>query len=154
MNRIILSLYLLIISLSSIGQKYYLGDDLTPTSDKFKLIGISSQTNVYSYQYVGTFTDKYFYGRQIGDVIIGIKNGIIVMTIYNLIPEKSDQGVPSEIIELIQKTLPFPLTYRDSIWGMNIDNVAISISRTNNVMTFNKDRIMFFTSIKQSILKR
>jgi len=154
MNKFILSLYLLIVTFSSVGQKYYLGDDLTPTSDKFKLIGISSQTNVYSYHYIGTFTDKYFFGRQIGDIIIGIKNGIIVMTIYNLIPEKSDDGVPSEIIELIQKTLPFPLTYRDGIWGVNIDNVSISISRTNNVMTFNKDRIMFFTSIKQSILRQ
>lgn len=154
MNKIILTIYLLIISLCSIGQKYYLGDDLTPTTEKFKLIGISSQTNVYAYKYIGTFTDKYFYGRQIGDIIVGIKNGKIVTTIYNLIPEKSDVGVPSEIIELIQKILPFPLAYRNGIYGVNIDNTSISISRTNNPMTFNKDRIMFLTSVKQSILNQ
>ena len=154
MNKIILIISLLIFSLSSIGQKYYLGDDLTPTTEKFKLIGISSQTNVYSYQYIGTFTDKYFYGRQIGDIIVGIKNGKIVTTIYNLIPKQSDVGVPSEIIELIQKTLPYPLAYRNGIYGVNIDNTSISISRTNNAMTFNKDRIMFLTSVKQSILNQ
>jgi hypothetical protein len=154
MNKIILTIYLLIISLCSIGQKYYLGDDLVPTTEKFKLIGISSQTNVYSYKYIGAFTDKYFYGRQIGDIIVGIKNGKIVTTIYNLIPEKSDVGVSSEIIELIQKTLPFPLAYRNGIYGVNIDNTSISISRTNNPMTFNKDRIMFLTSVKQSILNQ
>jgi len=154
MNKSILIISLLIFSLSSFGQKYYLGDDLTPTTDKFKLIGISSQTNVYSYQYIGAFTDKYFYGRQIGDIIVGIKNGKIVTTIYNLIPEKSDVGVPSDIIELIQKTLPFPLAYRNGIYGVNIDNTSISISRTNNAMTFNKDRIMFLTTVKQSILSQ
>lgn len=154
MNKIILFISLLTFSFSSFAQKYYLGDDLTATTDKFKLLGISSQTNVYSYQYIGEFTDKYFYGRQIGDIIVGIKNGKIVTTIYNLIPEKDDVGVPSIIIELIQKTLPFPLANRNGVYGANIDNTSISISRTNNVMTFNKDRIMFFTSIKQSILNQ
>ena len=152
MNKIILIISLLIFSLSSFGQKYYLGDDLNPTTDKFKLLGISSQTNVYSYQYIGTFFDKYFYGRQIGDIIVGIKNGKIVTTIYNLIPEKDDVGVPSEIIELIQKTLPFPLAYRNGIWGVNIDNETIAISRTISTLTFNKDRIMFYSSVKNSIL--
>lgn len=154
MNKSILIIFLLIFSLSSLGQKYYLGDDLNATTDKFKLLGISSQTNVYSYQYIGTFTDKYYYGRQIGDIIAGIKNGKIVMTIYNLIPEKDDVGVPSEIIELIQKTLPFPLAYRNGVYGANIDNSSISISRTNSTLTFNKDRIMFFTSVKQSLLNQ
>lgn len=154
MNKSIFIISLLIFSLSSLGQKYYLGDDLIPTTDKLKLIGISTKTNVYSYQYIGTFTDKYFYGRQIGDIIVGIKNGKIVTTTYNLIPEKSDVGVPSDIIELIQKTLPFPLAYRNGIYGVNIDNTSISISRTNNAMTFNKDRIIILTSVKQSILSQ
>jgi len=154
MKKTILFIFFLTISFFSFSQKYYLGDKLNPTTDKFKLIGISSQTNVYSYKYIGEFVDNYFYGRQIGDIVVGIKNGIIVTTIYDLIPDKNDVGVPSEIIELIQKTLPFPLAYRNGIYGVNIDNTSISISRTNNSMTFNKDRIMFLTSVKQSILNQ
>lgn len=133
---------------------FYLGNDLNPDTKKFKLIGISSETNVYSYKYLGLLAGKYYYGRQIGDIIVGIKNGKIVTTIYNLIPNKDDVGVPSEIVELIQKVLPFPLAYKDGIYGVNIDNESISISRTNNPMTFNKDRIMFLTSVKQSILRQ
>lgn len=139
---------------NSISSIFYLGDELNPNTKNFKLLGISSQTNVSTYQYVGEFTDKYFYGRQIGDIIVGVKNGKIVTTIYNLIPEKNDVGVSSEIITLIQKTLPFPLAYRNGIYGVNIDNTTISLSRTNNPMTFNQDRIMFLTSVKQSILNQ
>lgn len=133
---------------------FYLGDNLIPDAKKFKLIGISSQTNVHSYRYIGEYKNMYYYGRQISDIIVGIKNGKIVTTIYNVIPEKSDIGVPNEIIELIQKTLPFPLAYKNGIWGVNIDNESISISRTKNAMTFNNDRIMFLTTIKQSILRK
>jgi len=134
--------------------KFYLGESLKPTNKNFKLIGISSKTNVSSYRFTGNLNDKYYYGRQIDDIIVGIKNDIIVTTIYNLIPKKSDSGVPKDIIELIQKNLPYPLTYRDGIYGLNIDNTTISISRSKNAMTFNKDRIMFLTSVKQSILRQ
>jgi len=154
MKNIILIISLLLISFSSFGQRFNLGDKLTPTQEKFKFIGVSSKTNVYSYQYVGILTDKYLYGRQIGDIVVGIKNGNIVTTIYNLIPKKNDVGIPSDIIEQVQLTLTFPLAYRNGIYGVNIDNKSISISRTNNPMTFRKDRIMLLTSIKQSILQQ
>ncbi|MBL0234684.1 MAG: hypothetical protein IPQ08_13640 [Chitinophagaceae bacterium] len=74
---------------ASNSQIFYLGDDLIPDTKNFKLIGISSQTNVHSYQYIGEYKNKYYYGRQIGDIIVGIKNGKIVTTIYNVIPEKT-----------------------------------------------------------------
>jgi hypothetical protein len=131
---------------------FYLGDSLIPTDRDFKLIGISSETGVHHFKCLINLTDKYFYGRQIGDITIGIKNGIIVTTIYNLIPKKEDVGVPNTIIEIIQKTLSFPFAYINGVYGVNIDNTSISISRTNNPMTFNKDRIMILTSVKQSIL--
>jgi hypothetical protein len=140
------------ISISSFSQKFSIGDKLTPNSSEFKLLGISSATSVATYKYIGIIKDKYFFNRQVGDIIVGFKNGIVVTTIYNLIPESGDIGVPKSLLDLVQQGLPFPLAYRNGVWGVNIDNESISISRTKNTLTFNKDKIMFFSSVKSSIL--
>lgn len=151
-KTIILAL-LLLISVHSFSQKFYLGDRLTPKSTQFKLLGISSATGVRSYKYIGAITDKYFFNRKVGEIIVGFKNGVIVITIYNLIPEKDDVGVPQSTLDLVQSGLPYPLAERNGMYGANIDNMTISLSRSTNEMTFYKDRIMFFTSVKNSILR-
>ncbi|MGZ3860293.1 MAG: hypothetical protein ACXVMS_12210 [Flavisolibacter sp.] len=133
------------------SQQFYLGEKLNPNTKNSNLIGISSQTNGSKYLYVGEFTDKFFYGRQFGDIIAGIKSAKIVTTVYNLIPETGAVGVPNTIIELIQKALPFPLAYKNGVFGVNINNTTISVSRTNNTLTLNKDRILIFTSVKQCL---
>lgn len=148
-----LSLFLLV-SVHSFSQKFYLGDPLTPKTATFKLLGISSATGVSTYKYVGAITDKYFFDRRVGEIIVGIKNGIIVTTIYNLIPESGDKGVPQSTLDLVQSGLPFPLAERNGTYGANIDNMSISLSRSRNPLTFNKDRIMFFTSVKNSLLRQ
>jgi hypothetical protein len=139
---------------NSSSSKFYLGEELNPNTQNFRLLGISSETNVSTYQYIGEITDKYFYGRKIDDIVVGIKNGKIATTIYNLIPQEDDIGVPDAIVELINKSLPFPLSYRNGAYGVNVDDMSVSLSRTNNAMTFNKDRIMFLTTVKHSILSR
>ena len=141
-------------SINSFSQKFSVGDVLSPNATEFKLLGISSATRVATYKYIGSITDKYFFNRQVGDIIVGFKNGIVVTTIYNLIPEKADIGVPKSLVDLVQVSLPFPLAYRNGLWGVNIDNETITISRTTSVLTFNKDRIMFMSTIKQSILNQ
>jgi hypothetical protein len=152
-KTIILAL-LLLVSIHSFSQKFYLGDRLTPKANQFKLLGISSATGVHTYKYIGAITDKYFFNRRIGEIIVGIKNGVIVTTIYNLIPESGDVGVPQSTLDLVQSTIPFPLAYRNGMYGANIDNMSISLSRTTNAITFNKDRIMFMTSVKNSLLRQ
>ncbi|MCW3075206.1 MAG: hypothetical protein JWP69_2275 [Flaviaesturariibacter sp.] len=152
MSKIVILILVLTLHFQSFSQKFYLGESVNPTTKNYRLVGISSQTNVSTYQYIGVLTDKYFYGRQIGDIIVGVKEGKIVTTIYNLIPEINDVGVPEAIIELIQKSLPFPLANKNGVYGVNIDNTSISVSRTNNALTLKKDRIMIFTSVKQSLL--
>jgi len=133
------------------AQRFDLGDQLTPISSKFKLIGISSATGVHTYRYIQPISESMF-GRKIGDIIIGLKNGVVVTTIYNLIPKPGDIGVPNSIVDLIQSSLPFPLSSIEDGYGINIDNNSISISRSNNSMTFGKDRIMYFSSVKRSLL--
>ncbi|MBC7522840.1 MAG: hypothetical protein H7239_00140 [Flavobacterium sp.] len=152
-KTIILAL-LLLVSVHAFSQKFYLGDRLTPKANRFKLLGISSATGVHTYKYIGVITDTYFYNRRVGDIIVGFKNGIIVTTIYNLIPEKGDVGVPQSTLDLVQSAIPFPLAYLNGVYGANIDNMSISLSRTTNAITFNKDRIMFMTSAKNSLLRQ
>ena len=152
-NVIILALFLLV-SAASFSQKFYLGDRLTPKSTQFKLLGISSATSVSTYKYIGAITDKYFFNRRVGEIIVGFKKGIVVTTIYNLIPENGDVGVPQSTLDLVQATIPFPLAFRNGVYGANIDNMSISLSRTTNAITFNKDRIMIMTSFKNSLLRQ
>jgi hypothetical protein len=150
-----LTLFLLILfNISGYSQKFYLGDKLYPNTKEYKLLGISSQTKVATYKYLGVITDKFFYNRKVGEIIIGVKNNTIVTTIYNLIPEPNDVGVPRTMLDLIESNLPFPLTYKDGIYGVTIDNTNITVSRTKNALTFHKDRIMFFTSVKNSLLRQ
>jgi hypothetical protein len=141
------------VSISSFSQKFFLGDRLTPKATQFKLLGISSATGVHTYKYIGAITNNYYYNRKIGEIIVGIKNEIIVTTIYNLIPEAGDIGVPQSTLDLVQIAIPFPLAYRNGLYGANIDNTSITLSRSNNELTFYKDRIMFFTSVKNSLLR-
>ena len=153
-SKSIILAFLLFVTMQSFSQKFYLGDRLTTKSSQFKLLGISSTTGVHTYKYLGSITDKYFFNRRVGEIIVGLKNDIIVTTIYNLIPENGDVGVPQKTLNLIENSLPFPLSYKDGIYGVSIDNTNITISRTKNALTFNLDRIMFFTSIKNSILSK
>lgn len=135
------------------SQNFSLGDAIKPSNTEFELIGISSRTGVSAYRYKKHVSDRFF-GRVLGDIVIGVKDGHIAQTIYLMIPEISDIGVPHEIINLIQAALPFPLAYVNGMYGVNIDNYSISLSRVNNAMTLNKDRIMYFSSIKNSILSK
>jgi hypothetical protein len=152
-NKTIILVLFLLVSVHSFSQKFYLGDRLTPKSTQFKLLGISSATGVHTYKYIGTITDTYFYNRRVGEIIVGFKKGIVVTTIYNLIPEKGDVGVPQSTLDLVQSSIPFPLAYRNGLYGANIDNTSITLSRSNNQLTFHKDRIMFFISVRNSLLK-
>lgn len=149
----ILAMFLLV-SVPSFSQQFSLGDRLSPTTTKFKLLGISSATGVSTYKYIGAITDTYFYNRRVGEIIVGFKNGIIVTTIYNLIPEAGDVGVPKSILDLVQSVLPYPLAYVNGMYGVIIDDMSITLSRSNNTLTFHKDRIMFMTSVKNSILRQ
>ena len=153
-SKTIIIALLLLVSVSSFSQKFFLGDRLTPKATQFKLLGISSATGVHTYKYIGAIKNTYYYNRKIGEIIVGFKNGIIVTTIYNLIPEPGDEGVPQSTLDLVQSAIPFPLAYRNGLYGANIDNTSITLSRSNNELTFHKDRIMFFTSVKNSLLRQ
>ena len=145
-------LFAIFSSFSLFAQRFDLGTSLNLAKPDFEYLGTSSATGVSTYKYKKPKTEKFF-NRNIGDIIIGVRSGKIVTTIYNLIPNKSDIGVPADIITLIQANLPYPFKEVDGVYGLNIDNETISIARGRSPLTFNQDRIMFMNSMKQSILE-
>lgn len=149
---IIFSLFAFSVKLQA--QKFYLGEKIQINASQFKLLSISSETKVASYKYIGVITDKYFFGRRIGDIIVGVKNNVVVTTVYSLIPDLTDVGVPTDIIDLIESNLPYPFTYQNGIYGLRVDGMNITLSRTNNALTFHKDRIMYFTSFDNNLLRK
>ena len=153
MKKALLLIFLLIACITDVNaQKFYIGNYLTPTTNEFELIGISSKTGVHAYKFKKEIYDTFF-GRKIADIIVGIKNERIVQTIYLLIPERTDVGVPKEVMNEIQKKFPFPFKEINGNYGMNIDNETISIAGVTNAISSWKDRIMFMNSVKQSILE-
>ena len=145
-------LFLVGTSLSLSAQRFDLGGSLNPKQPDFEYLGSSSATGVSTYKYKKAKSEKFF-NRNIGDIIVGVRSGKIVTTIYNLIPNKGDIGVPADIITLVQANLPYPFKEVNGVYGLNIDNESISIARVRNSLTFNQDRIMILNTVKQSILE-
>ena len=135
------------------AQRFNLGESLNPNSTDFEFIGVTSSTGVSNYRYKKQATDLFF-DRRIGDIVVGVRDGKITLTIYNLIPKPGDVGVPQELLKLVQQNIPFPFKEFDGAYGLHIDNETITILRACNPITFNKDRIMFMNTIKHSILER
>jgi len=152
MKALLIFLVLCIFSSVVTAQKFYLGNYLEPTSNEFELLGVSSRTGVHTYKYKKEIYDTFF-ERKIGDIIVGIRDGIIVTTVYNLIPKSTDKGIPNDILKMLEENFPYPFKEVNGVYGLNIDNESISVSRVSNSLTFDRDRIMFMTSVKQSILE-
>lgn len=152
-NKILLVITLSFGFTQSIAQKFFLGESISINSNEFKLLGISSKTGVANYRYTKPIYDKMF-EREIGDIIIGVKDGHVASTIYNLVPLPNDVGVPNSIIDLIQANLPYPMKNINGTWGINIDNNTMSFMRINNAITFGKDRIVFNSSVRFSLLTK
>jgi len=152
-NLFLLLIIFLSLVIGASAQKFYLGNYLTPTDNEFEYLGTSSKTGVSTFQFKNVIYDRLF-EREIGDIIIGIRNNYITTTIYNLIPNKNDLGIPEDLKTKIQSVFPYPFKDINGTFGLNIDNESISFSRDSNSLTFWKDRIMYMTSVKQSILEK
>ena len=153
MMKLILLIAITSISFNSFSQKYVVGEALSPNSSELELFSTSS-IGIKSYRYKKHINNR-MNGRVVGDIVVGIKDGIVVRTIYLIIPQNGDLGVPKDILNKVQEVLPFPLGYHNGTYGANIDNFTIMLSRDNSAITFNKDRIIYLMSIKkESLIKR
>lgn len=152
MKTLIVIIVAMMTTVTLAAQRYDLGDQLAPSQSDFEYLGTSSKTGVSTYRYKKPKTQDFF-DRKIDEIIVGVRRGVIVSTVYTLIPEKTDVGVPKEILAKVQSVLPYPLAERNGIYGVNIDNESISIARVRNELTSQRDRILFVNSIKQSVLE-
>jgi hypothetical protein len=143
---IMLAVFLLI-SIKSFSQWYYIGKTFDPGTGKFELIAVSEESGILAYKYIGPQINEKMFNRKIGDIVMGVKSGIITIVFYNLIPEKGDIGVPESTLELVQRDLPYPLINTNGNYEVSINHATIQLFRANNPITFKKDRIIFLTKL-------
>ena len=151
MKKILFTILFWLFFFDVFAQQFSIGEEVNPNTSQFKPLGASTKTGVYTYKYLGKIYNTLL-NRDIGEIIIGVKNGHITMALYNLIPLPNDLGVPKSMRDDLEKEVGFPLGNTDGTYGLNLDNMTISLSRTNSVLTSFKDRIMFITTIKHSLL--
>jgi hypothetical protein len=154
MKNNILHLFLIILfSNYAFCQQFLIGAKVQIKSQHFKLLDYSPSMKVHTYQYIGPLTNNYLFQRRVGEVLVGVKNGVVVTLIYNLIPCKDEPRVPKSALKLIEKKWKIPLNLiAHNNWVLATGNKLVSLSLTNNKMTFDKARLVYFTTIKYSIL--
>lgn len=144
---------LLIISTQTFAQKFQLGTRVQPNTQLFTQLDYSPSMKVHTYKYVGEIANKYLFDRRVGEILIGVKNGVVVTLIYNLIPNKGEHKVSKSTLKLIKdkwKVGLHPIPH--DMYVMTTGNKLISLELTNNEMTFGQARIVYYTTIKYSIL--
>lgn len=138
---------------TSMAQRFYLGESLSTNNGNFQLIAIQEDTDIYSYKYSGSIYDRMF-EREISDIVVGVKDDVIVLTIYYLEPQLDDIGVPSSILSLIENKTGYAFGYSDGYYGMTVDNTSIAFIRDNSAFTFGNDRIAFLSTVKNELLQK
>jgi len=130
-----------------------LGDRIIPSISQFKLLDFSPSTRVYTYQYIGVLKDKYLFDHKIGEITVGLKKGVVVTTVYFLIPKKGERDISKATLKLIEKRLSVPLVeIPNQQYAVNIGDTFISLRLRTNSFTFDKFRMVYLTTIKYSIL--
>lgn len=140
-------------SISSFSQKFEIGDKINPSPSIFKHLDYAPSMRVHTYQYVGKLTDKYLFHRRVGEILVGVKNGVIVTLIYNLIPNKKEPRDYLSTLKLIEKKWKATFNFSPiDKFVLVTGNKFISLGLTNNEMTFGQARVVYYTTIKYSIL--
>jgi hypothetical protein len=145
--RTVIFALFLCISIKSFSQWYYIGRPFNPDTEEFELIAFSDETGLDTFKYIGPQINEKMFNRKIDDIVIGVREGIIIMVFYNLIPEKGDIGVPEATLELVQRDLPYPLINTNGNYEVSINHATIQLFRAKNPVTFYKDRIIFLTKL-------
>lgn len=152
-NNVILLSLALMFSTYAFSQQFQIGDKVQIKSQQFKLLDYSPSMKVHTYHYIGLLTNNYLIDRKIGEILIGIKNGIVVTIIYNLIPKKGEHEISKSTVKLIKdkwKVTLLPLPFGNYV--ATTGNTLLSLRIINNEITFGQARIVLYTTVKYSIL--
>lgn len=153
-NNILYSILFLLFSTYSFGQQFQIGDRVNPKSKQFKLLDYSPSMKVHTYQYVGKMKDKYLFDRRLGEIIIGVKKGVVVTTIYNLKLNTDEYRIEKSTLKRVNKVVGKELLFlpHNSL-AITKGNTFVSLKICNTPLTFDQPRLVYLTTIKYSILK-
>jgi hypothetical protein len=153
MKNNFLRLVVLLFSASIYSQQFQIGDRVAVKSKDYKLLDYSPSMKVYTYQYVGKLKDNYLFDRRVGEIIIGVKNGVVVTTIYNLKLIDGEHRIENSILKMANKAVGKELLFvpHDS-YSITKGNTFVSLRICNTPLTFDQPRMVYLTTIKYSIL--
>lgn len=154
MKNNILYLFLVVLfSTYSFGQQFQIGDRVDPKSKQFKLLDYSPSMKVYTYQYVDKIKDKYLFDRKVGEILIGVKNGVVVTTIYNLKLNTDEHRIEKSTLKRVNKAIGKELLFvPHNSFAITKGNTFVSLKICNTPLTFDQPRMVYLSTIKFSIL--
>lgn len=154
MKNNILYLFLVVLfSTYSFGQQFQIGDRVDPKSKQFRLLDYSPSMKVYTYQYVDKIKDKYLFDRRVGEILIGVKNGVVVTTIYNLKLNTDEHRIEKSTLKRVNKAIGKELLFvPHNSFAITKGNTFVSLKICNTTLTFDQPRMVYLTTIKYSIL--
>jgi hypothetical protein len=108
---------------------------------------------VHTYQYIGPLANNFMFQRRVGEVLVGIKNGIVVTTIYNLKLIHGEHRIENSTLKMLNKAIGKELLFiSHNSFAVTKRNRFISLKICNTPLTFDQPRIVYLTTIKHSIL--
>ncbi len=152
-NNVLYFILFLLFSDYSFGQQFQIGDRVDPKSIQFKLLDYSPSMKVHTYQYVGKLKDDYLFDRIVAEILIGLKNGVVVTTIYNLKLNNNEHKIENSILKRVNKAVGKELLFvSHNSFAITKGNTFVSLKICNTPLTFDKPRMVYLTTIKYSIL--
>jgi sporulation protein YlmC with PRC-barrel domain len=89
----------------------------------------------------------------VGEVLVGVKNGVVVSTIYNLKLNTDEHRIEKSTLKRVNKAIGKELLFiSHNSFAVTKENRFISLKICNTPLTFNQPRIVYLTSVKYSIL--
>ena len=152
-NNILYFILFLLFSTYSLGQEFQIGDRLNPKSKQFKLLDYSPSMKVHTYLYVDKIKEKYLFDRRVGEILIGVKNGVVVTTIYNLKLNIDEHRIEKSTLKRVNEAIGKELLFvPHNSYAITKGNTFVSLKICNTTLTFDQPRLVYLTTIKYSIL--
>ncbi|BDB55113.1 hypothetical protein GENT5_14180 [Flavobacterium ammoniigenes] len=146
-------LVVLLFSTLIYSQQFQIGDRVVVKLKDLKLLDYSPSMKVHTYQYVGKMKDKYLFDRRLVEILIGLKNGVVVTTIYNLKLNTDEHRIEKSTLKRVNKSVGKELQFvPHNSFAITKGNKFISLKICNTPLTFDQPRMVYLTTIKYSIL--
>jgi hypothetical protein len=146
-------LVVLLFSTYSFSQQFHIGERINANSRDFKLLDYSPSMKVYTYQFVGKIESKYLFDRKVAEIIIGVKNGVVVTTIYNLKLNNDEHRIEKSTLKRVNIAIGKELLFMlHNSFAITKGNTFVSLKICNTPLTFDQPRMVYLSTIKYSIL--